>query len=89
MLVLAAEALKLPLLTPFLVGKTAEDFQQGANFAVSGATALSQQFFKDMGQDLTIIPPFSLDVQVEWFKRVLHMLGPTEHGRLSSLDMLI
>ncbi|KAG2556663.1 hypothetical protein PVAP13_8NG187300 [Panicum virgatum] len=76
-----AEALKLPLLTPFLVGKTAEDFQQGANFAVSGATALSQQFFKDMGLDLTIIPPFSLDVQVEWFKRVLHMLGPTEHER--------
>ena len=35
MLVLAAEALKLLLLTPFLVGKTAEDFQQGANFAVS------------------------------------------------------
>ncbi|CAO2148337.1 unnamed protein product [Urochloa humidicola] len=73
-----AEALKLPLLTPFLAGKTAEDFEQWANFAVSGATALSQQFFKHMGLDLTIIPPFSLDVQVEWLKHVLHMLGPTE-----------
>ncbi|CAL4988787.1 unnamed protein product [Urochloa decumbens] len=76
-----AEALKLPLLTPFLAGKTAEDCKQGANFAVSGATALSQQFFKDMGLDQTIIPPFSLDVQVEWFQRVLHMLGPTEQDR--------
>lgn len=76
-----AEALKLPLLTPFLAGNKAEDFRQGANFAVSGATALSQQFFKDMGLDLAIIPPFSLDVQVEWFMRVLNMLGPTEQER--------
>ncbi|CAN6362713.1 unnamed protein product [Urochloa humidicola] len=76
-----AEALKLPFLTPFLAGKTAEDFKKGANFAVAGATVLSQQFFKDMGLDLTIIPPFSLDVQVEWFKHVLHMLGPTEQDR--------
>ncbi|RCV44680.1 hypothetical protein SETIT_9G394400v2 [Setaria italica] len=76
-----AEALKLPFLTPFLAGKTAADFRQGANFAVSGATALSQQFFKDMGLDLAILPPFSLDVQLEWFKRVLHLLGPTEKER--------
>ncbi|KAF8728773.1 hypothetical protein HU200_018051 [Digitaria exilis] len=74
-------ALKLPLLTPFLVGKTAADFRQGANFAVSGATALSQQFFKDMGLDLTILPPFSLDVQLEWLKQVIHLLGPTEKER--------
>ncbi|KAJ1297010.1 hypothetical protein BS78_01G345800 [Paspalum vaginatum] len=76
-----AEALKLPLVTPFLAGKTAEDFRHGANFAVSGATALSQQFFKDMGLDLAIIPPFSLDVQLEWFTRVLHMLAPTQQER--------
>ncbi|WVZ57048.1 hypothetical protein U9M48_007489, partial [Paspalum notatum var. saurae] len=76
-----AEALKLPLVTPFLAGKTAADFRHGANFAVSGATALSQQFFKDMGLDLSIIPPFSLDVQLEWFTRVLHMLAPTQPER--------
>ncbi|KAF8730703.1 hypothetical protein HU200_016563 [Digitaria exilis] len=70
----------LPLLTPFLAGKTAEDFRQGANFAVASATALSLQYFKDMGLDVKKIPPFSLDVQVEWFKRVLHMLGPTEQA---------
>lgn len=72
-----AEALKLPFSTPFLLGKTAEDFRAGANMAVSGATALSQQVFKDMGLDLTILPPYSLDVQLEWLKRVLHVLAPT------------
>jgi len=70
---LAAEALKLPLSTPFFLGKTAEDFRAGANLAVSGATALSQQVFKDMGLDLTILPPYSLDVQLEWLKHV-HLL---------------
>ncbi|KAF8699402.1 hypothetical protein HU200_034718 [Digitaria exilis] len=62
-------------------GRRREDFRQGANFAVASATALSLQFFKDMGLDVKKIPPFSLDVQVEWFKRVLHMLGPTEQER--------
>ncbi|RLN43066.1 GDSL esterase/lipase [Panicum miliaceum] len=76
-----AEALKLPFVTPFLTGKTAADFRHGANFAVSGATALGQQFFRDMGLDLAILPPFSLDVQLGWFERVLHLLGPTEKER--------
>lgn len=80
MRLLVAEALKLPFTTPFLLGKTAEDFRAGANMAVSGATALSQQVFKDMGLDLTILPPYSLDVQLEWLKRVLHMLAPTGPG---------
>ncbi|KAF8730708.1 hypothetical protein HU200_016568 [Digitaria exilis] len=76
-----AEELWLPFLKPFLAGKTVEDFRQGANFAVAGATALSQQYFGDMGLDVSGIPPFSLDVQVECFKRMLHMLGPTEQER--------
>ena len=80
---LAAEALKLPLVTPFLAGKTAADFRHGANFAVAGATALGQQFFRDMGLDLAIVPPFSLDVQLEWLERLLHLLGPTEKGTAS------
>ncbi|EEC75320.1 hypothetical protein OsI_11693 [Oryza sativa Indica Group] len=70
-----ADDLGLPFLTPFLRAKSPEDFRQGANFAVAGATALSQDFFKQMGLNLTIIPPFSLDVQLEWFKSVLIDLG--------------
>uniref|UniRef100_A0A0D9VUB3 SGNH hydrolase-type esterase domain-containing protein n=1 Tax=Leersia perrieri TaxID=77586 RepID=A0A0D9VUB3_9ORYZ len=72
-----AERLGLPFLKPFLRGKTEEDFQKGANFAVGGATALSQDFFKEMGLDITNIPPYSLDVQLDWFKGVLHSLAST------------
>jgi hypothetical protein len=78
----AAEALGLPYLTAYLRGKTAEDFRRGANFAVSAATALRLDFFRERGLDLTIIPPYSLDVQLEWFKGVLHSLASTDQGKL-------
>lgn len=68
------------MLAPFLGGKTANDFRQGVNFAVAGATALSQDFFREMGLDLAIIPPYSLEVQMKWFRRVLRLLGPTDQG---------
>ncbi|KAL6649994.1 hypothetical protein ACP70R_014218 [Stipagrostis hirtigluma subsp. patula] len=77
----AAEALRLPLLPPYLRSKTADDFRQGANFAVAGATALSQEFFKEKGLDPAILPPYSLDLQLEWFNVVLHLLGSTEQER--------
>lgn len=80
---IAAEALKLPLSTPFLLGKTAADFRGGTNLAVSGVTALRQQVFKDMGLDLTFLPPYSLDVQLAWLNRVLHMLAPTKPGAIA------
>uniref|UniRef100_A0A0D3GU42 Esterase n=1 Tax=Oryza barthii TaxID=65489 RepID=A0A0D3GU42_9ORYZ len=76
-----AEALGLPYLTAYLRGKTAEDFRRGANFAVSAATALRLDFFRERGLDLTIIPPYSLDVQLEWFKGVLHSLASTDQER--------
>uniref|UniRef100_A0A0E0KE25 Uncharacterized protein n=1 Tax=Oryza punctata TaxID=4537 RepID=A0A0E0KE25_ORYPU len=76
-----AVGLGLPLLPPFLRGKTAEDFRHGANFAVGGATALSRDLFKDMGLDVTNIPPYSLDMQMEWFKGLLHSLTTTDKER--------
>ncbi|BAS84315.1 Os03g0365475 [Oryza sativa Japonica Group] len=78
--------LGLPFLTPFLRGRetvAAEDFRHGANFAVGGATALRREFFEEMGLDLTNIPPYSLDVQVEWFKSVLHSLASADKGNQS------
>ncbi|KAL6839088.1 hypothetical protein ACP4OV_031142 [Aristida adscensionis] len=83
-----AEALRLPLLPAYLRGKTAEDFRQGANFAVAGATALPQSFFRDMGLVPSIIPPYSLDVQLEWFNDVLHLLASTEQGILERKDVM-
>ncbi|KAL6593985.1 hypothetical protein ACP70R_048886 [Stipagrostis hirtigluma subsp. patula] len=76
-----AEALRLPLLPPYLRGKTADDFRYGANLAVAGATALSPEFFKEKGLGPTILPPYSLDLQLEWFNVVLHLLGSTEQER--------
>ncbi|GJN31565.1 hypothetical protein PR202_gb19979 [Eleusine coracana subsp. coracana] len=69
-----AEALRLPFSTPYLTGETADDFRHGANFAMAGATALNQSFFKDMGIDVRSIPPYSLDVQLGWFRHVLQLL---------------
>ncbi|KAL6878345.1 hypothetical protein ACP4OV_012515 [Aristida adscensionis] len=81
-----AEALQLPLLPAYLRGKTASDFRRGVNFAVAGATALPQSFFRDMGLDLTIIPPFSLDVQLQWFNRVVSLLATTEQERKDVME---
>ncbi|XP_072976235.1 sinapine esterase-like [Typha angustifolia] len=75
-----AEALKMPFSPPYLAGKTAQDFRYGANFAVAGATALNQAFFKNKGL-IVDFTPYSLEIQIRWFKKVLHLLGPTEAER--------
>ncbi|EAY90125.1 hypothetical protein OsI_11691 [Oryza sativa Indica Group] len=82
----AAVGLGLPFLPPFLRGKTAEDFWHGANFAVGGATALSRDFFKEKGFDVTNIPPYSLDVQMEWFKGLLDSLATTDKERMEIMS---
>ncbi|KAJ1685262.1 hypothetical protein LUZ63_016652 [Rhynchospora breviuscula] len=60
-----AEGLGLPLLLPSLL--KGKDFSKGANFAVSGATALDLSFFQ---QNNVAIAPFniSLNVQIGWFQ---------------------
>ncbi|KAE8800792.1 GDSL esterase/lipase [Hordeum vulgare] len=64
----------------------AEEFRYGANFAVAAATALSQDFFlkKNLSVDLLTpspIPPYSLGVQIGWFKKVLAMVASTDQER--------
>ncbi|CAN6319883.1 unnamed protein product [Urochloa humidicola] len=86
-----AEALGLAFAPPFLgVNRTAAaEFRQGANFAVGGATALGKDFFGEMGLSpalVRFIPPYSLEVQMEWFKQVLRLLGPTEQERRSIMS---
>ncbi|CAN6325125.1 unnamed protein product [Urochloa humidicola] len=86
-----AEALGLSFSPPFLgVDRTAAaEFRQGANFAVGGATALGKDFFREMGLSpalVRFIPPYSLDVQMEWFKQVLHLIGHTEQERRSIMS---
>uniref|UniRef100_A0A0D9YBN0 Esterase n=1 Tax=Oryza glumipatula TaxID=40148 RepID=A0A0D9YBN0_9ORYZ len=69
-----AEAFGLPFVPPYLAGG---DFQQGANFAVGGATALNGSFFRDRGVEPTWTP-HSLDEQMQWFKKLLTTVSSSE-----------
>ncbi|KAJ4749547.1 GDSL esterase/lipase [Rhynchospora pubera] len=69
-----AKAFGLPFTLPYLVGRTADDFKYGANFAVGGATALNNDYFRkrDVEPNWT---EHSLDEQIRWFKQLLNMLA--------------
>ncbi|KAL6657065.1 hypothetical protein ACP70R_004845 [Stipagrostis hirtigluma subsp. patula] len=75
------ERLGYPYWTPYLAGKTAEDFRYGANFAVASGTALNQLLFKKKHLNVDGITPYSLAVQIRWFKKVLALLASTDHER--------
>ncbi|XP_020251369.1 GDSL esterase/lipase At5g45910-like [Asparagus officinalis] len=63
-----AEALGLPLLPPYLA--RASNFQQGANFAVAGATALNPAFFIQRGLGSLLWTNYSLSTQLAWFEEL-------------------
>lgn len=73
------EGLKVPRLTPYLAGETAEDFRYGANFAVGGATAHDTEFFEGRGLK-PFVPAVSLSTEMGWFKKVLQLLGYSAQG---------
>jgi len=75
-LLCAAEAFGLPFVPPYLGGG---DFQYGANFAVGGATALKGSFFRERGVEPTWTP-HCLDEQMQWFKKLLPSIAPSETG---------
>ncbi|KAK1285848.1 GDSL esterase/lipase [Acorus calamus] len=64
-----AQEIGLPFIPPYLDGSGGHGFKWGANFAVSGATALPVRFLQAMG--ITPLAPMSLDVQLGWFKKFL------------------
>ncbi|KAK1276820.1 GDSL esterase/lipase [Acorus gramineus] len=64
-----AQEIGLPFIPPYLGGPGRHGFKWGANFAVSGATALPVSFLQAMG--ITPLVPMSLDVQLGWFKKFL------------------
>ncbi|URD75827.1 lipid catabolic process [Musa troglodytarum] len=68
-----AQAVGLPFVRPYLAGNCAEDFRYAANFAVGGATALDNQFFRSMGLQI-IWTNYSLGAQLEWFRQLLPSL---------------
>ncbi|XP_008777735.4 GDSL esterase/lipase At1g28580-like [Phoenix dactylifera] len=68
-----AQAMGLPLVPPYLAGKNSQDFRHGANFAVAGATALDNDFFRAKGLNVAW-PEYSLGAQIKWFKQLLPSL---------------
>ncbi|PKI72775.1 hypothetical protein CRG98_006860 [Punica granatum] len=60
-----AEALHLPLLSPYLKVADGQINIPGVNFAVAGASALDTNFFKG----LPVTTNISLNVQLSWFKK--------------------
>ncbi|KAJ0960930.1 hypothetical protein J5N97_001186 [Dioscorea zingiberensis] len=69
-----ANALGLPLLTPYLpYYGDGWSFRKGVNFAVAGSTALNDDFFNEKGIKLET-KNISLDVQLKWFKDFLSFM---------------
>lgn len=75
----AVKELEVPLPTPYLAGRTAADFLDGANFAVGGATALDRPFLASRG--ITSVVPVSLSNETSWFANVLQLLGSQGYGK--------
>ncbi|KAJ6832676.1 GDSL esterase/lipase-like [Iris pallida] len=70
-----AEAFGLPPVPPFLggAGDGGDGFRRGVNFAVGGATAIDNDFFREKGFHVRW-PNYSLNVQLESFKKLLPSL---------------
>ncbi|XP_027931044.1 GDSL esterase/lipase At1g28590-like [Vigna unguiculata] len=64
-----AESLGLPLVKAYMGNKNGDG---GANFAVSGATALEPSFFEERG--FSVPTNYSLTLQLNWFKELLPSL---------------
>ncbi|XP_051210083.1 GDSL esterase/lipase At5g45910-like [Lolium perenne] len=78
------EKLGFPYWPAYLQAKspaTKDEFRYGANFAVASGTALSQQFFQDEHLNVSEITPYSLGVQIGWFKKVLATIASTDEER--------
>lgn len=84
MWLIAAEASGLPYIPPYLLSVRTNysvDFKKGANFAVAGATANDFNFFKERGLSVTLLTNKSLDIQLEWFKKLKPSLCKSKPGK--------
>ncbi|XP_073109191.1 GDSL esterase/lipase At1g28570-like [Elaeis guineensis] len=68
-----AQAIGVPLVPPYLAGPGDHGFRRGANFAVGGATALENDYFRARGLNVNWTE-YSLGTQIEWFKQLLPSL---------------
>ena len=83
MYVCAVKRLGFPYWPAYLEAKspaTKEEFRYGANFAVASGTALNQRLFKKKHLNVSSITPYSLDIQIGWFKKMLAAIATTNQG---------
>ncbi|CAL9113210.1 unnamed protein product, partial [Musa acuminata var. zebrina] len=80
-----AQALRLPLVPPYLAGNSSEDFKHGANFAVGGACALGNAFFEAEGLNVTW-QDYSLSTQFKWFEQLLQRSTPSLHSSQDTIS---
>ncbi|KAL0897544.1 hypothetical protein Bca101_081505 [Brassica carinata] len=76
-----AEANGLPYVIPYLQSVRTNysvDFSKGANFAVAGATANDLNFLKERGLSVPLLTNKTLDVQLDWFKKLKPSLCKTK-----------
>ncbi|KAJ4903069.1 GDSL esterase/lipase [Raphanus sativus] len=76
-----AEANGLPYVIPYLQSVRTNysvDFNKGANFAVAGATANDFNFLKERVLSVTLLTNKTLDVQLDWFKKLKPSLCKTK-----------
>ncbi|KAJ3686286.1 hypothetical protein LUZ61_015450 [Rhynchospora tenuis] len=71
-----AEKFGLPMPPPSK--STDADFKHGANFAITGATAMESSFFKQIGVDGRIWNTGSIQTQIQWFEDLKSSLCSTE-----------
>lgn len=80
----AVKRLGFPYWPAYLQAKSParkEDFRYVANFAVASGTALNQLLFEKKHLDVSGITPYSLGIQIGWFKKVLAAIASTEEER--------
>lgn len=80
---MVAESLGLPFVSPYFgreeTVKGKSDFGEGVNFAVAGATALEDSFFRERGIR-TVHANVSLGNQIQWFKQIFASLCQKSTG---------
>uniref|UniRef100_A0A804UJC5 GDSL esterase/lipase n=1 Tax=Zea mays TaxID=4577 RepID=A0A804UJC5_MAIZE len=80
-----AEHFGLPLPPPSQA--KGKDFKKGANFAITGATALEYSFFKAHGIDQRIWNTGSINTQIGWLQDMKPSLCKSEQGLLQQIPV--
>jgi hypothetical protein len=78
----AAQEFGLPLLPPSKAKNAS--FAQGANFAITGATALDTEFFEKRGLGKFVWNSGSLFTQIQWLRDLKHTFCNSTQGRIKN-----